>query len=98
MTRLYPSRTRPSPTTAEFIWRVLGVVALAGCSALGWYLFELSRRYHFDNEIAGFLRAAGASARALFRVDSVLALLVYPFAVLVVLILVSLFIWMRRDR
>ncbi len=94
----YPIRTKPKARFAELVWRLLGLVALVGCSALGWFLFELSRRYQFDNEIAGLLRTVGTSLKTMFRLDSVLSLLIYPFAVLVVLILVSLFLWMRKDR
>lgn len=98
MTQPYKNRLTRGVTVAEVVWRLLGLAALVGCSALGWYLFDLSRRHHFHNEIAAMIRSAIASLNAMLRLDPVLSVIVYPFAVIVLLLLIGLFVWLRRDR
>jgi len=93
----YKPRSVANVALTDLMWRLVALLALGGCAMLGWYLFELTRRHHIDNSVASFFRAITASLQSLFRLDPVLALIVLPFAVFVVLILIGLLIWMRKD-
>lgn len=82
----------------ELVWRLSALVALAGCSVLGWLLFRLAQQSDLDNNLAELYRTVTVTLQAEFRLDPVLTLIIFPFAVIVILILIGLLIWMHKDR
>ena len=58
----------------------MGLVALAGCTVLGWFLFKLAQQSHLDNRVGELYRAVAATLRSVFRLDPILTLIVFPFA------------------
>ena len=83
---------------AELGWKIVAVIALAGCTGLGWYFYEIARENRFDNTLSEWIRTAMVTIQVVFRLDPVLTLIFFPLGILVVLILGGLLIWMQKDR
>jgi uncharacterized membrane protein YdjX (TVP38/TMEM64 family) len=81
----------------EIGWKVVAVIALVGCTGLGWYLYEIARDNRFDNTAAEWVRTAIVTVQVAFRLDPILTLIFFPLGILVVLILGGLLIWMNKD-
>lgn len=97
MAQSFKNRTYLKISVSDVVWRLIALAALAGCTALGWYLFVLARQTRLDNAVAGFFRSMAVKIEVAFRLDPVLALIVFPFAVFVTLILIGLLVWMHKD-
>ena len=98
MAQSYKRRTPVKDSFIELFWKLIALVALGGCSVLGWYLFELARHQKLDNAFAEFYRMVTVTLQVVFRLDPVLALIVFPFAIVVIMILIGLLIWLHKDR
>jgi hypothetical protein len=98
MAQSYKERSSLKGSLVELVWKLVALAALAGCSVLGWYLFEFAREQRLDNAFADFYRYITSALQVTFRLDPILALIVFPFAIVVTLILIGLLFWMHKDR
>ena len=81
----------------EFGWKIAAVVALVGCTGLGWYLYEIARENRFDNTLSEWIRTTMVTIQVAFRLDPILTLIFFPLGILIVLILGGLLIWMQKE-
>ena len=98
MAQSYKQRPSIKASFVELFWKLMALAALVGCSLLGWYLFELARHERIDNVFAELYRTVTVTLQVMFRLDPVLALIVFPFAITVTLILIGLLFWLHKDR
>ena len=85
-------------SAVELFWKLMALGALIGCTLLGWYVFQLARENSLDSTFAQIYRTVTVTLQVMFRLDPVLALIVFPFAVVVILVLIGLLIWLHKDR
>ncbi len=98
MAQSYKERSSLKGSLVELAWKLVALAALAGCTLLGWYIFELARENRFASAFGDFYRFVSRSLQIMFRLDPVLALIVFPFAIVVVMILIGLLVWLHKDR
>ncbi len=83
---------------ADLGWKIVAVIALVGCTGLGWYFYEIARQNRLDNTLSEWGRTAMVTIQVVFRLDPVLTLIFFPLGILLILILGGLLIWMQKDR
>ena len=82
----------------NLLWKLVLVGALLLCTAIGWWLYDIARRGRFDNILSEWLRTVSVTLQVVLRTDPIAALFLFPFGILVILILIGLLIWLQRSR